>query len=34
VDTVHEQIDTCRQKGGLGPDEPVQLYRFEVKRYK
>jgi AmmeMemoRadiSam system protein A len=34
VDTADEQIDICRQKGGIGPDEPVQLYRFEVKRYK
>jgi hypothetical protein len=34
VDTVDYQIDICRQKGGIGADEPVQLYRFEVKRYK
>jgi AmmeMemoRadiSam system protein A len=34
VDSADEQIDICRQKGGIGPDEPVQLYRFEVKRYK
>jgi len=34
VDTVEYQIDICRQKGGISPDEPVQLYRFEVKRYK
>ena len=34
VDTPEEQIDICRQKGGIGPDEPVQLYKFEVKRYK
>lgn len=34
VDTVDYQIDICRQKGGIGPSEPVQLYRFEVKRYK
>jgi AmmeMemoRadiSam system protein B/AmmeMemoRadiSam system protein A len=34
VDTVEYQIDICRQKGGIGPDEPVRLYRFEVKRYK
>jgi len=34
VDTVEYQIDVCRQKGGISPDEPVQLYRFEVKRYK
>jgi AmmeMemoRadiSam system protein A len=34
VDTAEYQIDICRQKAGIGPDEPVQLYRFEVKRYK
>jgi AmmeMemoRadiSam system protein A len=34
VDTVQYQIDICRQKGGIYPEEPVQLYRFEVKRYK
>ena len=34
VDTVAYQIDICRQKGGIGPNEPVKLYRFEVKRYK
>jgi hypothetical protein len=33
VDTADQQIDICRQKGGIGPDEPVKLYRFEVKRY-
>jgi len=34
VESVDYQIDICRQKGGIGPDEPVKLYRFEVKRYK
>jgi hypothetical protein len=34
VDTVEEQIDICRQKAGIAPNEPVRLYRFEVKRYK
>ncbi|UCB44235.1 MAG: AmmeMemoRadiSam system protein B [Dehalococcoidales bacterium] len=34
VDSVDEQIDICRQKAGIGPSEPVNLYRFEVKRYK
>ena len=34
VDTVEEQVDICRLKAGIGPDEPVKLYRFEVKRYK
>ena len=34
VDSVEYQIDICRQKAGISPDEPVKLYRFEVKRYK
>lgn len=34
VDTVDYQIDICRQKAGIAPNEPVKLYRFEVKRYK
>jgi len=34
VDTAQYQIDICRQKGGISANEPVKLYRFEVKRYK
>lgn len=34
VDSVDYQIEICRQKAGIAPDEPVKLYRFEVKRYK
>ncbi|MFC2020259.1 AmmeMemoRadiSam system protein B [Chloroflexota bacterium] len=34
VDSVEQQIDICRQKAGIAPNEPVKLYRFEVKRYK
>ena len=34
VDSVDYQIDVCRQKAGIAPDEPVKLYRFEVKRYR
>jgi len=34
VDSVDYQIDICCQKAGIMPDEPVKLYRFEVKRYK
>jgi AmmeMemoRadiSam system protein B/AmmeMemoRadiSam system protein A len=33
VDTVDDQIEICRMKGGIDPEEPVKLYRFEVKRY-
>jgi len=34
VDTVAQQIDICRHKAGIGPNEPVRLQRFTVKRYK
>lgn len=34
VDTVEKQLQICRQKAGIGPDEPVKLYRFEVRRYR
>lgn len=34
VDTVEEQVSIARQKAGIGPREPVELFRFEVKRYK
>jgi AMMECR1 domain-containing protein len=33
VDSVEQQIDICRRKAGIGPNEKVNLYRFEVKRY-
>jgi MEMO1 family protein len=34
VDSADQQIDICRQKAGIAPDERVKLYRFEVRRYK
>ena len=33
VDTVADQIRIARRKGGIGPDEPVTLERFEVVRH-
>jgi len=33
VDTAEEQIDICRRKADISPNEKVQLFRFEVKRY-
>ncbi|MBQ9347816.1 MAG: AmmeMemoRadiSam system protein A [Oscillibacter sp.] len=33
VDTVEEQIDIARRKGGIGPAEPYTLERFEVVRH-
>ena len=34
VDTVERQIEICRMKAGIAPNEPIKLYSFEVKRYK
>ena len=33
VDTVEYQVDIAMRKAGISPDEPMQMYRFEVKRY-
>ncbi len=33
IDTPEEQVEIARQKAGIGPQEPVQMERFEVKRY-
>ncbi len=33
VDTVEYQIEIACRKAGINPNEPKQLYRFEVKRY-
>jgi AmmeMemoRadiSam system protein A len=34
VDSAEQQVEICRLKAGIAPDEAVKLYRFEVKRYK
>jgi AmmeMemoRadiSam system protein A len=33
VDTAEYQVSIARRKAGIGSQEPVQLFRFEVKRY-
>ena len=33
VDTVRYQVEIACRKAGIRPDEPKQLYRFEVVRY-
>jgi len=33
VDTAEYQVEIARRKAGISLHEPVQLYRFEVKRY-
>ena len=34
VKDVETQFDICCQKGGISRNEPVKLYRFQVKRYR
>lgn len=33
VDTPQDQVRIASQKAGIGTGEPVELFRFEVKRY-
>ncbi len=33
VASVDQQVAIARSKAGIGPSEPVQLFRFEVNRY-
>lgn len=33
VDTVEKQVAMARRKAGITPEEPVELARFETKRY-
>ena len=34
VDTVDYQVSIAMQKAGIAPGTPVELFRFEVKRYQ
>ena len=34
VDSVEEQIAICQLKAGISASEPLQLYRFQVRRFK
>lgn len=34
IDSVQDQIATARQKAGISHDEVVELFRFEVMRYR
>jgi AmmeMemoRadiSam system protein A len=34
VDTVAHQIEICRQKAGISPEEYIDISSFEVRRYK
>ncbi len=34
IDSADEQISIAREKAGILPGEPVEIFRFEVKRYR
>ena len=34
VTTVDKQIEICRMKAGIMPDEPIEMYRFEARRFR
>ncbi len=34
VETAEQQIEICKQKGGIGPREPVQYQTFTVERHR
>jgi AmmeMemoRadiSam system protein A len=33
VDTAECQVDIARRKAGIGPQEPIKLFRFQVQRH-
>ena len=34
VETVEQQLDIARSKGGIGEDEPVRIQKFAVKKFR
>ena len=34
VDSAEKQIEICRQKAGINPEEKIEIYRFEAERYE
>lgn len=34
VDSIEEQIQICRSKGRIAADEPIEMYRFKVERFR
>jgi len=33
VDTVEQQMGIAREKAGIGENDPVEIFRFEIRRY-
>lgn len=34
IDTEEDQINIAKEKAGILPEEPVEIFRFEVKRFR
>lgn len=34
IESVAEQLAVARQKAGIGPDDPIEILRFDVRRYR
>jgi hypothetical protein len=34
VDSIEDQIRICRDKGKIADDEPIEMYRFRVDRFR
>jgi len=34
IDTIEQQVEIAARKAGIGPREPVKLWRFKVERYR
>ena len=34
VESAKQQIEICREKAGIPPDESIELYRFRVERHE
>jgi len=34
IDNIEEQINIARKKAGLTKEDEIEIFRFEVKRYK
>ena len=33
IDSVGEQLSIAREKGGIGPDEPIEIRRFTARTF-
>ena len=34
ITNANQQVEIAARKAGIGPSEPIQLYRFRVERFR